>query len=217
VPDSSATTPLDWLALGPASRLVGVDPDTLRRWADDGRVDAFTTPGGHRRFARRSLERLIATRRPGRTPLATLGTTVDRVALAYRRSYATARRTDGAAGQPTVAPAERDAFRADGRRLVEALIGYLDADEPEARFAAESAAESLTDDLARRLAAAGTTLTEAVGLFVAARRPFLTQLGAMGRRRSMDSARLAAAYENASELLDRLLLRLIDTHQASTR
>ena len=28
-----------WLALGAASRLVGVAPDTLRRWADSGKVE----------------------------------------------------------------------------------------------------------------------------------------------------------------------------------
>ena len=53
------------IALGEASRLLGVDPDTLRRWADEGRVPAFTTPGGHRRFERRALERLVANRRTG--------------------------------------------------------------------------------------------------------------------------------------------------------
>ena len=58
---SRADRPLpERLPLGEASRLLGVDPDTLRRWADEGRVPAFTTPGGHRRFERRALERLVA-------------------------------------------------------------------------------------------------------------------------------------------------------------
>ena len=52
----------EWLRLTEASRVVGVDPDTLRRWADRGEITAFTTPGGHRRFARRSLERITAAR-----------------------------------------------------------------------------------------------------------------------------------------------------------
>ena len=50
----------DWLSLGPASRLLGVDPDTLRRWADDGRIRAYATPGGHRRFSRTDLQQIAA-------------------------------------------------------------------------------------------------------------------------------------------------------------
>jgi excisionase family DNA binding protein len=199
----------DWLSLGPASRLVGVDPDTLRRWASDGRVEAFTTPGGHRRFARRSLERLVATRRRGRTPLASLGATPERVNRAYRRSYASERGT--AAVDPALATADRDAFRRDGRLLVEALLAHLDAPDETRRAAAERDAQALTDELAHRLSAAGTGVAESVALFVAARRPFLAELGAIGRRRSLDTARLSAAYEDASALLDRLLLRLIST------
>ena len=42
----------DWLTLGEASRMLGVDPDTLRRWSDGGKVDLLRTPGGHRRFRR---------------------------------------------------------------------------------------------------------------------------------------------------------------------
>ncbi len=76
---------------------------------------------------------------------------------------------------------------------------------------------ALVDDLARRLAASGTSLTEAVGLFVAARRPFLTELAGLGRRRTLDAARLAALYEKATGLLDRLLLRLIATYQEASR
>lgn len=195
----------DWLSLGPASRLLGVDPDTLRRWATDRRVEVFTTPGGHRRFARRSLERLVATRRRRRMPLASLGATPERVTRAYRRSYASERGSSDAA----VETADRDAFRRDGRLLVEALLAHLDARGQAARAAAERDAEALTDELARRLSAAGTSVAEAVALFVAARRPFLAELGAIGRRRSLDTARLSAAYEDASALLDRLLLRLV--------
>jgi excisionase family DNA binding protein len=201
----------EFLPLGAASRLVGVDPDTLRRWAADGRVDAFTTPGGHRRFERQSLERLIATRRPGRIRLSTLGATPDRLSRAYRRSYRTARDArDGA-----IQDADREAFRRDGRRLVELLLAHLDAKDGAAREGIERDAEALVDQLATRLAAAGTPLTESVALFVAARRPFLAELAAIGRRRSLDSARLASAYEGASALLDRLLLRLIASMNAA--
>jgi excisionase family DNA binding protein len=211
----AATTQSRWLSLGPASRLVGVDPDTLRRWADDGRIEAYVTPGGHRRFDRRTIEAIVATRRAGSRPLASLGASPERLNRAYRRRYT----SDQAAHHvPIDDLAAREQYRRDGRLLVEALIAHLDASATDAteRDRSESEAAALVDDLARRLAAAGTSLTEAVGLFVAARRPFLDELTGLGRRRALDSTRLAALYDDASGLLDRLLLRLIATYQEAT-
>ena len=140
---------------GPASRLLGVDPDTLRRWADEGRIEAFTTPGGHRRFDRRELERLLEARHPGvgtGPPLATLGATPDRLSRAYRRSYASAgprrRRPERRPGRrPRGVPDRRPRPRRVARRLPRRRR------TPRLARAAESRAAALTDDLARRLAA----------------------------------------------------------------
>ena len=205
-----ATPESNWISLGPASRLLGVDPDTLRRWADGGRIAAFVTPGGHRRFDRRVVERMAQARRADRRSLAVLGATPERLARAYRRSYRA-----GPADRPGIehATPERNAFRQDGRRLVEALLAHLDAVDSATRVRTEAEAGALVDEFARRLANAGRSLTEAVELFVAARGPFLRELGAIGRHRALDTARLADAYETASALLDRLLLRMITTHQ----
>lgn len=207
-----------WLSLGPASRLLGVDPDTLRRWADQGRVAAWTTPGGHRRFERRILERMATERRPGASdrPLASLGASPARLQRIYRLHYATA--PDGSAPTVPSDDQERDAYRRDGRRLVEALLAYLDArDDGAARVRTEAAANAIVDDQALRLAGHGASLTEAVSLFVAARRPFLAEIAGLGRRRSLDPGRLAILYEDASTLLDRLLMRFIVAHQAAGR
>jgi excisionase family DNA binding protein len=203
-----------WLALGAASRLVGVDPDTLRRWADDGRVEVFHTPGGHRRFRRRSLERLVRTGGHGRATLAGLGVTPDRLAAAYRRRYVRHR-----AGVPDprafVSPDEREVFRVEGRQLVEALLLHLDAVDAPAGAAALDEATGLVSALGRRLAASATSLTDAVALFVAARQPFLAEVGALARRRAMDPEQLGRLYEEASSLLDRLLLDFIDGHRGT--
>ena len=46
----------DWLTLGQAAKFLGVAQSTIRKWSDQGRVPAFYTPGGHRRFRRVDLE-----------------------------------------------------------------------------------------------------------------------------------------------------------------
>ncbi len=207
-----------WLSLGPASQLLGIDPDTLRRWADEGRVVAWVTPGGHRRFDRAELERLASTRRRRRPrTLASLGASEERLTRVYQRHYAAepSGLSSATSSSTAAADTERDAFRVDGRRLIGVLIAYLDADRtrPAARARLEAEATTIVDGQARRLAAGGASLTEAVSRFVAARQPFLADLANLGRRRSLDPSRLADLYGDASAVLDRLLLRFIAAHQ----
>jgi len=203
------------LALGQASRLLGVDPDTLRRWADEGRVPAFTTPGGHRRFERRALERLIVARQTGpHGALAGVGASPDRLSAAYRRRYG-ARRAAGPDPRATVPAAAHEEFRYLGRRLVEALVRHVDAAGPE-RAAAEREALALAAELGERTAAARIPLADGVAMVVAARRPLLVELRAIARRPGVDAAAVADLYDAATGLLDRLLLAFVEAHGGRT-
>jgi excisionase family DNA binding protein len=56
----------EWLTLGQAARFLGVAQSTIRKWSDQGRVPAFYTPGGHRRFRRTDLDAFLARSGPGR-------------------------------------------------------------------------------------------------------------------------------------------------------
>ena len=76
----------DWVKLGEASRLLGVSPATVRRWSDAGRLRVFTTPGGHRRFSRAALKRLLPDDRVRRPSLGSAGLTSSRIARTYRRA-----------------------------------------------------------------------------------------------------------------------------------
>jgi excisionase family DNA binding protein len=55
----------DWLTLGQAAKFLGVAQSTIRKWSDQGRVPAFYTPGGHRRYRRRDLETFLDRSGPG--------------------------------------------------------------------------------------------------------------------------------------------------------
>lgn len=57
-PPGNGTT--DWLTLGQAARYLGVAQSTIRKWSDQGRLAAFYTPGGHRRYKQRDLDAFVA-------------------------------------------------------------------------------------------------------------------------------------------------------------
>jgi excisionase family DNA binding protein len=49
----------DWLTLGRAAKYLGMAQSTIRKWSDDGRLRAFYTPGGHRRYRRVDLDHFL--------------------------------------------------------------------------------------------------------------------------------------------------------------
>ncbi|MDX6505263.1 MAG: hypothetical protein QOE29_2388 [Gaiellaceae bacterium] len=55
----------DWLTLGQAAKYLGVAQSTIRKWSDLGRVPAFYTPGGHRRYRRGDLDVFLERSGPG--------------------------------------------------------------------------------------------------------------------------------------------------------
>jgi excisionase family DNA binding protein len=60
----------DWLTLGQAARYLGVAQSTIRKWSDQGRLAAFYTPGGHRRYRQRDLDAFVAGSAGGTTAAA---------------------------------------------------------------------------------------------------------------------------------------------------
>jgi molybdopterin-binding protein len=51
------------LRIGEAAKRLGVSPDTLRRWAEAGRIEVELTPGGQRTVSQADISRLAAERR----------------------------------------------------------------------------------------------------------------------------------------------------------
>src|SRR5687768_3603426 len=60
-----AAAPPEWLTLGQAAKYLGVAQSTMRKWSDLGRVPAFYTPGGHRRYRRADLDQFLDRSGPG--------------------------------------------------------------------------------------------------------------------------------------------------------
>jgi excisionase family DNA binding protein len=211
----ASATPSDWISLAEASRLLGVSGATLRRWADDGRVPVFTTPGGHRRFSRRMLQHLLPATRRDRPTLAHLGASPDRIVRAYRPRKA----APAAVGPPWMehlSDSDRLEFRERGRELLELLVEHLDA--PDATTAAMKLGEAcrLAEGHGRQVAGLGASMTEAVQTFIQFRTPFTTQLASTARRRGLDTREATALLTSAEAAMDQLLVATMTGHSSAT-
>ncbi len=203
----------EWLALGEASRLLGVDPDTLRRWADAGKIEVFVTPGGHRRFPRAAVEALIPSPpRPTRfRSLDAIGAPVDRIAADLRRRV---RAEVGAAPWTHGLDEEdRQAFRERGRAASALLLRCLNATRRGERerllFEVEDVGRMYGRDARER----GLSLGEATQALLFFRAQFMAQIANVARRRNLPPAQSAQLFAEADRALDRMLLALIETHQ----
>ena len=203
-----------WLALGEASRILGITPATLRRWADDGRVPVFTTPGGHRRFTRTAIAAMLPAPRTQRPSLARLGASPERVARAYR-----ARRRVPGAGAPwveTLDASVRTTFRERGRELVTALLAALDDPDAPAGKDRLQDAKQLAAAHGRELAELGLTLADAVEAFLRFRSPFTETLVSLARRRGLDTREATELLTRAEADTDALLVAVMTGHSLAT-
>ena len=190
--------------------MLGVSPATVRRWSDAGRLRVFTTPGGHRRFSRTSLERLLPAERSRRPSIGSAGLTPARIARSYRRAG-----RDVAPDLPWVlalTDEQRLLFRERGHLLAASLLQHLDASQPEVaelhlREAAASAA-----DYGAVAAGLGLSLSQTVEGFLRFRAPFHHELALAARRRGFDAAETTDLLETAERAMDRLLLETMSGH-----
>jgi excisionase family DNA binding protein len=198
---TSGQVTTEWISIREASALVGVSVATLRRWCDAGHVPVFTTPGGHRRFAREAVMRLLPVERETGSLSAATTTTMSIVRGYRRASHHTLELPEALANMTSD---ERSELRQHGRSMVAALVDALDARaHDEAAHCARARASAAA--CGRMVGETGLTLQEALSVFVRFRAPFLHELGVVCRRRGLDSSAATALLERASSMLDGLL------------
>lgn len=203
-----------WLPLGAASRLVGVGPDTLRRWADSGKVQSYQTPGGHRRFLRSSLEAMINAPRRQRYGMERLTSSSGTMAGELHRRMA---RT-GYAGQPwqsRLTVEQRDDFRRWGQRTFNLVIEYVAASRRSERQLLLEDAEKMGALYGAEASRAGLSLAETVEAFLFFRAPVLDAITGHLRRRAADVNAVTAAFREASHAVDQVLVAVVSSHRDS--
>lgn len=196
-----------WLGVHEASAMLGVSPATLRRWSVAGKIVTFTTPGGHRRYARSTLEHLLPDAASTEPSIAALGGSTDRVLEILQASISTVcpevSWLDGADDQT------RGSLAAGGRTLVAGVIGYVDGGsrrEREAALAPALQAAALHGRFARHR---GGNLGETVAAFQRCCSLLLDVLGELACRHGLATPATTRMLARANDAADRLVVALV--------
>jgi excisionase family DNA binding protein len=152
-----------WVTLGRASEILGVDESTLRRWADSGRVRAYRTPGGHRRFSLGNLEEMLAGDGRHRS-----SDEIERLAVAKIRRQLQRARQQEDGWYASLNNESREQLRSLGRRLVEMTGEYIDKRHRRSNLLDE--ALELGEAYGRILLGDGLALPSAVSAYIGFRK-----------------------------------------------
>ena len=188
----------EWLSLQEASERLHVHADTLRQWADRGRIRTFRTPGGHRRFQAADVEALAAHSSPELGLL--LYSSVGRARMAASAGQL--------ASEPWYASfdeAAKEKQRELGHDLMRLLVEY--AGQPDKKDAAA------IDDLGERYAAMAHSVGLSLGDAMRAFHLFETVVSS-----SVDELALAQAGADAELerevgwFLNEVLIAMVDAY-----
>jgi excisionase family DNA binding protein len=202
----------EWLTVHEACALIGVSPATLRRWSAAGDVQAFTTPGGHRRFARSMILGLLPTARRQRPTLERLGETPEHMTRVYRRHLAEA--CHGLSWLDGLSDEQKQPLRDHGRRIAGSLLTFIDAETPEERRPAMLKANDAAAEYGRIAARGSGQIGETVEAFLRFRMLFLGELAQVARRRGLDTVEATNLLVTATQAIDQLLIALMNGHKS---
>ncbi|MGB2694928.1 MAG: helix-turn-helix domain-containing protein [Dehalococcoidia bacterium] len=198
-----------WLTLGQACRVLGVDESTLRRWADNGHVHAFRTPGGHRRFSESELSELLS----GQTPNGQHYRELGELAINRIRRRLHRRPTSEAPWFADVDEGSRERLRPLGRRLAALTSEYLG--RKTRRSGLLDDAREMGHEYGRELAGSGITLPHAVEAFVFFRRSLDDATKQASQRHGLAAGDALNACEQVIDLADQVLVGLVEAYEGA--
>jgi len=198
----------DLISISEASQILGVNEATLRQWTDEGKLSAFVTPGGHRRYSKSDLKKLT---RSGHKALG-IRDLVSELEDTTSRHREMARGFFDKSPQAIKPCKEHQMQLAElGRRLLNLTARYVS--EPARREESLSSARDTGRGFGRLLAEMGMPLTEATEAFLMHRELIMQAAAGLAGKREARGGRIAEAIPLANHLIDMTLIAMIDEHQ----
>jgi len=195
-----------------ASRILGVSESALRQWTDEGKIKAFVTPGGHRRYSRADLKKFMSTH-PRMLGVKDLVSEIEETVELHREI---ARKSlSSAPWYKKLSQEPQNHFADLGRRLLSLIVKYIA--EPSKREETMHLARQVGQDMGEILAMHGLPLADSVEAFLMHREPVVNAATSLLKRRDAFTGRVVDAIPLAINVIDETLVSLVATHQQYRR
>lgn len=197
----------EWLSLSQAAKLLGVHPSTVRNWADQQRLPAHRTQGGHRRFRRSEITLWLESQRPNTDDSAAV---MAQSALGYARMQISEAHLEAEDWYQKLDDTARSAYRRSGRALMQGLMRFQ-ATEPEI---ARREARAIGVDYAAIGRRAGLTALEAAQAFLFFRKVLQDATFHVYESAAIQSSHAwGEMFRKVSSYTDAILLGLLETYE----
>ena len=192
------------ISISEASRFLGVSEAALRQWTDEGKIKAFVTPGGHRRYSRADLKKFVSTH--SRTlGVKDLVSEIEETVELHREIARKAMRSSSLSRE------SQDKFADMGRNLITTVIHYIT--EPSRREEILVEAKKIGTDMGEILAVDGLPLADSVEIFLTHRNLIINASTSLLKRRESVTGRVVDAIPLVSNVVDETLVSLVTSHQ----
>jgi len=189
------------LTISEASSILGVSEATLRQWTDSGKVKAFVTPGGHRRYSRAELAKLTGAHRYGIKELIKKMELVSVVGERFAK----------APWYKKLNVKSRKKLGEFGREMLNLTIAYISRRRQ--RSETSKQAKKLGGDLGKYLAGSGLSLTDSLEAFLLYRAPVADIVLEVAKGGGILSPGVVEVMPEVNRLLDDILLSLVSAYQ----
>ncbi len=198
-----------FLSLGKACVVLGISEATLRHWTDEGRVKAFVTPGGHRRYSEHELRRFAKDHQVVQRS----DSVVDRLELTatdHRRAAKAC--VDSAFPSGPLASESRERLARCGRELLDLVIQYVN--QPSKRSETICFVRQVGEEHGRILASLGFPLVDSVEAFIKHRNLLVDAATQFAAKGGDPSGRSVATVPLVTRVVDEALVSLVAAHQS---
>ncbi|MFC1873575.1 helix-turn-helix domain-containing protein [Chloroflexota bacterium] len=196
------------IGISEASRFLGVSEAALRQWTDEGKVKAFVTPGGHRRYFRNELKKFVNAH-PRMLGVKDLVSNLEETVEMHREIAQ--KSLSSAAWYKKLTQESQDYFADMGRRLLSLIVKYIS--EPSKREETIRLAHEVGQNMGETLATHGLPLVDSVEAFLMHREPVTNASINLFKKHEAFTGRVVDAIPLAIHVIDEALVTLVAAHQ----